>query len=319
MSSEEPAILRTCECAAFLTVRCQLGVPPNCYVESRLSESACARTGVSSRDRPSLISHPSGTSTTDLVGCGRRGCTALLFVSHFLVNMEFGVFFVAALGLVLGSCGGHMASDSDSGASGDTTTQAASTGAWTAGTRGDATRAAWSAGSYASGTLGVGVGGGMQGCFAGLQLDHCCSAPVAGDSLTGSDPCLVPYGEWFSPDALAACPAAEACLELNCVHPEPASRVVARRSSKCEFVDECASDGDCEVAVDHGRCCSCPEVMPRVVVAEDPCVVGHGQPAPSGCADCSAVDCGACTEELLVPACGHRGDPELGICQVAPR
>jgi hypothetical protein len=208
--------------------------------------------------------------------------------------------------------GGTTTGGTETGGAGGAETGGAATGGTELGGAGGAE----TGGAATGGTPGIGGGGGMMGCFVGVQLDDCCSAPVAGDSLIAGSPCFVPYRDGYSSDIYESCPAAEECLMLNCVHPRPVSRVVSRdENGKCEFVDECdPSNIDCVVAIDYNVCCSCPAVTPSMVVAVDPCVVESTQPPPSGCADCSAVDCASCNSPAPLPACSRQGDPVLGIC-----
>lgn len=179
------------------------------------------------------------------------------------------------------------------------------------------------AGGSLGGAGGVAGGGGMLGCYVAVRLDDCCSAPFAADSLAAPDPCVVPYQEYYRSERLANCPESETCMMVNCTWSDPRSRVVTRdETGVCEFVDECdPSNMDCLVATDHNRCCTCPEVLPHAIVATDPCVTEGGAPPPEGatCADCSTVDCGPCSNELLIPSCGYYGDPPLGRCVAAVR
>ena len=86
------------------------------------------------------------------------------------------------------------------------------------------------------------------------------------------------------------------------------------------LADECdPAEITYQIATDYNRCCSCPEVFPQVLVDSDPCIVAGAAPPPGACADCSTVDCPACSNELIIPSCGYYGSPPLARCVAAVR
>jgi hypothetical protein len=153
----------------------------------------------------------------------------------------------------------------------------------------------------------------------GVQIDACCSEPIAVESNAFEDPCVLPYRRYYSDEELAGCPGSEKCLMMNCTHPAPPSRVVARRNGQCVFDDECitaaAPYSVCLVATDYNYCCSCPEVIPRVVVEADPCVLTEGFPESGTCADCGTIDCVACDTPEPSVFCEYDSVTKLSTCR----
>lgn len=159
----------------------------------------------------------------------------------------------------------------------------------------------------------------MMGCYAAVQADACCSPALAADRRAPTDPCLVPFEEAYEPATVSTCPNAEPCGWHSCTYRAPPSRVVTRdETGTCIFADECGPAAiDCVVASDLNRCCSCPEVLPRLLVEADPCIVTGVETPPTGCADCSNVQCGSCSGELPIPACATEVELGLGTCTAA--
>ena len=142
-------------------------------------------------------------------------------------------------------------------------------------------RGAASGGATSGGAPGS--GGTSPDCYVALHLEDCCSEPVVADGLVGSnDPCLVPYTAWGPTAAqLEQCPAAEACMAVNCINPPPRSRVTTRGADGvCTWVEECADTGDCTVAVDHHRCCPSRGLSPGARGEPIPASRPSGSPAP---------------------------------------
>lgn len=215
-------------------------------------------------------------------------------------------FVLVALGGV--ACGGEV----DDGANDGGTTSAGGAGGTTSGGASPGGGAPAGGGGVVGGAAGSGA---MMGCFVAVQIDDCCSEPVAADALAPADPCLVPYADRYQEEHREACPAAESCLIRNCTYFEPASRVVIRdETGACVLADECdPAEITCQIATDYNRCCSCPEVLPQALVDADPCVVVGAAPPPGACADCSAVACPPCNTQFT-PSCGYHGDPPLAHC-----
>ncbi len=209
------------------------------------------------------------------------------------------------LGLVVLGCGGNTNSDGAVGSTGG------------AETGGRATSAGGTGGGHAGGISGS--AGASVGCHVGVRVDACCSEPIAVDSRAFEDPCVLPYRSYYTSEELAGCPASEACLMVECTHPAPPSRVATLRNGECGFDDECIMAAEpysfCWVATDHNYCCSCPEVIPRVVVEADACVLDEGPPEPGTCADCSLVDCAPCDAPEPSIFCEYDSLTRLSVCR----
>jgi hypothetical protein len=85
------------------------------------------------------------------------------------------------------------------------------------------------------------------------------------------------------------------------------------------FDNECITAAEpysvCLVATDYNYCCSCPELIPHVVVDADPCVLTEGLPEPGTCADCSTVDCAACETPEPSIFCEYDSVTKLSTCR----
>jgi hypothetical protein len=161
----------------------------------------------------------------------------------------------------------------------------------------------------------------MMGCYVGVQADDCCSRPVAADSRALGDPCFVAYEDVSNRAMLeSSCPDAAICRTMNCTYEPPPSRVVTRDDTgTCVFTDECDPDTDpCIVAIDYHDCCACPEMLPRALVQDDPCIATSDEPAPTGCIDCSAISCGTCRANPPAVTCETRGEVSLLTCVPSP-
>ncbi len=155
-----------------------------------------------------------------------------------------------------------------------------------------------------------------MGCYVAVQANECCSHPLAADSLSLGDPCLVPYDDVYTSATLEACPDAELCMSMACTYFSPPSRVVTRsETGTCVFADECETAGrDCIPAIDYSRCCSCEAVFPLAVVETEPCIARSNETIPIGCADCSAANCSPCPTDSVSPVCTAQGEASILTC-----
>jgi hypothetical protein len=157
-------------------------------------------------------------------------------------------------------------------------------------------------------------GGKGDRCVMALRTDTCCGSVQA---------------SWLSEVEAREClelwplaPGTAQCLHLwpkgcdlvDCDTAGPPSRVVAPQGGKCAFVDECQGPADCVLAKDYGKCCSCPESRPTVLLGSDPCLVQQPETddkvyPPPDCAvpDCPEIPCPLCTLPDSAPTC-HLGD-----------
>jgi hypothetical protein len=146
-------------------------------------------------------------------------------------------------------------------------------------------------------------------CIVAVRTDTCCSDPFAvfrEDML--KDPCIQPY---LSTTYSAACTAKQppGCELVDCAFGLPPTRTAGRGpDGACQFISECASDGDCTNALDLRGCCGCPAVYPRALVATDPCLQDL---APGSASNCPSTTCGAV--RCAQPACS----PQVAICTSA--
>jgi hypothetical protein len=126
--------------------------------------------------------------------------------------------------------------------------------------------------------------------------------------------------------------------ETGCKHPGPATRIglgfePATEAAKLTFPSAANRSATAAlmsvplvytmkyssgIAIDYHDCCACPEMLPRALVEDDPCVVTSDEPAPTGCVDCSAVRCGTCPTGPPSGTCDTRGEMSLLTCVPPP-
>lgn len=163
------------------------------------------------------------------------------------------------------------------------------------------------------------------GCVVALRLDVCCPIPEPLDeSAVAADPCLVPYPYDFN--AGVTPPVCEARRPLPCddgcgpLNKRPASVFAARdgQTGQCAFADECATDADCQLAVDLRFCCLCDDAWPVRYVEAEACVYPTDRSAdwagPDACRPAACDDSGC----LGCPSAGLRIRPWEAFC-LTPR
>ena len=170
---------------------------------------------------------------------------------------------------------------------------------------------AWAVVAAASlGTLGCGEDeASTASCVVARQVDACCSEPVALPlSRLESDPCMQLVSRFAE---VSECPAASDCVLVACPEPTPTpplSRVAAPGGNgSCNYADECTTDADCVVATNRDECCACPVVVPRGLIAVDPCWVPSGSAVPAACDACESTDCQACSAAPPAARCVDGG------------
>jgi hypothetical protein len=209
-------------------------------------------------------------------------------------------------GTVVASAGGTSGAGTDHGGSAGSSSNAGDSGGSSSGA-GAAGAAGSSAGSSAAG------GGGSSSPLACAKNEDCiiatghsnkgccyqCSSAY-NRNYVATEPCV--SADAMSDPVPASCDTGcSLCPASHCQDVHGAACV----AQQCTVVNQygpCFADDDCVVAVDYasqqGGCCSCPEVAPKLLLANDRCVVLKGQPKPDGCAPtpvgiCNGLGCPA--------------------------
>jgi len=160
-------------------------------------------------------------------------------------------------------------------------------------------------------------GGDPEDCVMAKRLDTCCRlAEPHMRADFARDECLVPYvATNFDEALLARCQPEDpsGCQGMACGAAPPSRVLTKTGEGACVFADECSSAQDCVQAVDSRGCCTCSEVMPVALLAQDPCFTVQGSTAmpPAQCAICTTPIACLCAEPGL-PFCSV-GDP-FNVC-----
>jgi hypothetical protein len=141
-------------------------------------------------------------------------------------------------------------------------------------------------------------------CVIAIRVDSCCTQPMpAFVSNLMQDPCLVLYPPEVIP---AACKAkwTVSCDTLDCTWGAPLSRLVEPiPGGSCSWKSECKTDADCVWADDVRRCCTCGEVYPKSMVAQDPCLVELYASPSDQCPDTCRTGCQPPCPAPAKPSC----------------
>lgn len=136
------------------------------------------------------------------------------------------------------------------------------------------------------------------GCIVAWRVDQCCAYAIAASAeQVAADPCLMPYPLHGAIPAECQ-PDPDVCANVDCAQMPPPTRVAGLVEGQCEFIDECATAEDCELATNMAQCCVCAEAFPKGLAERAPCVVSAAEAPPDGCvpSECYPNPCGACAQ-----------------------
>ena len=138
-------------------------------------------------------------------------------------------------------------------------------------------------------------------CVVAIRTDNCCEAAYPELRTTvQADPCLTRWPiQWDRVPQTCMDAWDPECDYIDCMPAPPQWRTAGCNQGGCMLRPECESASDCTLALDTRKCCPCPEAVPPLLIAQDPCFVSpQGGNAPQWCypTACPEMPCEACRD-----------------------